>query len=490
MKVVSSQKMAAIESQAYRAGASAEEFMEEAGAGIAHLVHQYAEQLDLQRHTVLLCGKGNNAGDAYVSGIHLIGMGYSVFALQLFPYSECSDLCKKNHDRFVKSGGQVHDVENVEQIALPMRGIIVDGIFGTGFKGKVEEPIASIIASVNASGLPIIAVDIPSGLNGDTGIVEEDAIQASMTAFLGLPKTGFFLADGWDHVGNLHYVDFGLGYDYIDEAIPDFIMLTAVDMHPLMPSIKRTRHKYEAGYVVGLAGSSGMPGAAILSSWATLAGGAGFMRLLHPNGLQGELAGSPYEIVKTPVDYSEVDEILTWINQASAVFIGPGLGRDESVGHLLQKLLPQIKVPTVLDADALFFLSESTISLPEQTILTPHKGEMERLLKKPVDMESCRRFSEEKKVTLILKGAPTFIFHPGETPCVNITGDPGMATAGSGDVLTGLVTALLAQGLSPFEAAKLGAYLHGLAGEHAARDLTSYCMMASDIIKHFPEAFE
>lgn len=490
MKVVSAKQMAAIEERAYQGGASAEEFMEEAGAGIAYLVHQYAEQGDLQRHVVLLCGKGNNAGDAYVAGMHLIGRGYSVFALQLVPLNECSALCQKNHFRFLKAGGQIHQIKDVEDMALPMRGIIVDGIFGTGFKGKTEGLIEQVIVRANASGLPIIAVDIPSGLNGDSGIVESAAIQATATAFLGLPKTGFFLADGWEHVGLLHDVDFGLGYSYIEEAIPDFYLLTAPEMRRLMPPIKRTRHKYEAGYVVGLSGSPGMTGAAILSSWAALAGGAGFMRLLHPAGLETALQAAPYEVVRTIVDYSKPDQILEWMNKASAVFIGPGLGREEPIQQLLKAILPLITVPTVLDADALFFLAENKVILPQQTILTPHKGEMKRLLKAFPEIDLCRKFSQENNVTLILKGAPTFIFHPGEIPCVNITGDPGMATAGSGDVLTGLLASLLAQGLAPFEAAQVAVYLHGVAGECAARELTSYCMMASDIIKHFPDAFE
>lgn len=496
MKVVSSKQMALIEKKAYHDGASESEFMEEAGSGVSLIVHEYVERHDLNRHVVLLCGKGNNAGDAYVAGVHLLNLGYEVTALQVVPLHACSPLCRLNHSRFATAGGYWREINTAEDMAFPVNGIIVDGIFGTGFTGKLSEPFQTIIHHANNSGLPIIAIDIPSGLDGATGLVEDECIKATQTAFLGLPKTGFFLGDGWNYVGQLRYVDFGLPEQYIEQSEADMIMLSPELMRPLLPAIKHNRNKYEAGYVVGVAGSPGMSGAAILSAWAALSSGAGVVKLFYPEGMKSELAGSPFELIKIPYTLESLPQVIETLNKATATFIGPGLGRSAETKQILQALLPKMEKPSVIDADALNILSQTDITLPAQTIFTPHKGEMDRLLKieapHPVNREflkSCQDYADLHRVTLILKGGPTFIFQPNEIVHVNPFGDPGMATAGSGDVLTGIIASLLAQGLVPMNAALLGVYLHSLAGEAAAREKTSYCMIASDIIKHLPDAF-
>lgn len=495
MKVVSPQQMANMEAQAYKDGSSEWDFMEEAGSGVALVVNEYVERYGFDKQVLLLCGKGNNGGDAYVTGIHLLHLDYSVQAYQLEPLENCSKLCQENAERFLKEGGHIKNINSAEEMALPLDGIIVDGIFGTGFKGEVQEPHASIIEHVNRSGIPIISIDIPSGLNGETGVAET-AILAIETAFLSYPKIGFFLRDGWNCVGKLRHVDFGLPEQYARTTQTDMIMLSSEQLVALLPHIKNNRHKYEAGYVVGLAGSPGMSGAAILSGYATLRGGAGITRLLIPEGMQAEMAAAPFELIKTPYLPNCGDELISVINRATAAYIGPGLGRAPKTISMLTSVIPRLQVPCVLDADALTILSAENIPYPEKCILTPHLGEMNRLLglssQVPVDMHYlrvCQNFAEEKNVTLVLKGGPTFIFHPEQPIHVNPTGDPGMATAGSGDVLTGLLAALMAQGLTPFNAAKLGVYIHGLAGEHASQDKTPYCMVAHDIITHFPEAF-
>lgn len=485
-----------LESQAYRDGASEEDFMEEAGKGVALVVHEFIEKYDLGQHIILLCGKGNNAGDTYVAGTYLIKLGYELIALQISPISTCSPLCQHHHYRFLSEGGLVREIESSKEIAFPKEGVIIDGIFGTGFHGKVEDPFAAIIDLVNRSELPIISVDIPSGLNGETGEIENIAIKATETAFLGLPKKGFFLKEGWNHVGKLQYVDFGLGQIYIDEFESNLIMLSPELLTPHIPPVKRNRHKYERGYVVGLAGSSGMSGAAILSSWAALSGGAGIVRLLHPDGMQSELSATPYELIKTAYHDEDVDLIAQMMNRASANFIGPGIGSSHKTIQLLETLFRKLEKPCVIDADALDILANQEITLPKKVILTPHLGELKKLLKitDPLTLTDdflkvCQAYVEDKGLTLILKGGPTFIFHPDSPIMVNPRGDPGMATAGSGDVLTGLIAALLAQGISLHHAAMLGVYIHSIAGEYAVQDKTSYCMTASDIVDRFPEAF-
>lgn len=492
MKVVPPKRMAYLESEAYRDGSSESDFMEEAGSGVALVAHDFAERYGLSRHVVLLCGKGNNAGDAYVAGIHLLHLEYIVHAFQVPPLIEASELTQKNAERFLSEGGHITEVKNEEDLVFPETGLILDGLFGTGFKGKVKDPYAYVIEAANASGLIIISVDIPSGLNGETGEASEHTISAVETACLALPKTGFFLRDGWDHIGYLRFVDFGLPHEYVDDIEADFIYLTPDDLIPLMPPIRRSRNKYEAGLVVGVAGP--MAGASLLSSLAALRSGAGIVKLFVPENLN--LAPEPLEVVRLPLNFKNIKETIKIINRAGSFFVGPGLGTGDDAVKLLKKILPEIEVPTVLDADALNIISEIAIPFPPNAVLTPHRGELERLLKLPKEqkvtfdfLKVCQAFAEEHQVTLVMKGPPTFIFHPQTQIRVNGSGDPGMATAGTGDVLTGLIASLLAQKLPPNEAAYLGTFLHGLAGEHASQEMTPYCMIASDLLTYFPAAF-
>lgn len=497
MKVVPPKKMSYLEMEAFRDGSSETDFMEEAGSGVALVVHDFVERYGVARQIAILCGKGNNAGDAYVAGIHLLHLEYTVHAFQVPPLEECNDLTRKNAERFMEEGGHIHEVGNGEEINFPDQGLILDGLFGTGFVGEVKEPYLSVIQAANDAGLMIISIDIPSGLNGETGQVTSEAIYATETAYLGLPKSGFFLNEGWDHVGFLHYIDFGLPQEYIEEIEPDFILLTPDILIPMLPKVKRTRHKYEAGLAVGFAGSPGMPGAALLSSTACLRSGAGIVKLLHPSSIQQEIGSFPLELVKIPYTAKSRESILAHLNSAAACFIGPGIGLLDETRELLKLILANIKKPCVLDADALTIIAEDDLEFPSNTIVTPHKAEMARLLKLPFEkmktnfefLRLCQSWVEEKGVTLVLKGSPTFIFHPNEPIHVSSTGDPGMATAGSGDVLTGVIAGLLAQKASPFDAARLGVFLHGLAGEHAAQEKTSYCLIASDIIDNLPAAF-
>lgn len=497
MKVVTSSRMSAIESEAYHDGMSPSEFMEEAGSGISLIVFDYIEKYDLDRHVTLICGKGNNGGDAYVAGACLLSMEFDVVAIQVYPHNECSPLCKENRERFIEEGGRVIDFKTLEQLTLPTRGVILDGLFGTGFHGAVEEPYATLIDLINNTRLPIIAIDIPSGLNGNSGESLGPTIIAKETGYLGLPKTGFFLRQGWNHVGKLRYVDFGLPKSYIEESQEDFILMTAEMMKPLLPTMKNDRHKYQAGHVVALAGSPGMPGAALLTVTAALDSGAGIIHLLHPEGMEIELSASPFEIIRIPYTYDQLEPMIEWMNKASCVLIGPGLGTHDKVKEMLATLLPRLTKPSVIDADALTLIAKYDLSIPQNAILTPHRGEMARLLKvetpQLIDetfLAACQGYADEKKITLVLKGGPTFIFQENMTPHVNSVGDPGMATAGSGDVLTGIIASLVAQGVKLHDAACLGVYLHGLSGEFAAEMDTSYCMTASEIISYLPEAFK
>ncbi|MEX1013137.1 MAG: NAD(P)H-hydrate dehydratase [Waddliaceae bacterium] len=487
MKVVTPKVMAALEQKAYQAGHKEEEFMEKAGKGIAQATAKFVEDLGLDSQVTLLCGKGNNTGDAYVAGRYLLEIGYRVHAIQIVDIEKAGQLCKENHDRFLEEGGKV-DTEPY----FPETGVILDGLFGTGFHGTLGEPFSSLVEKANLSGLPIVAIDIPSGLNGETGEVEGTAIKAALTVSLGLPKKGFFFNDGWDYVGKLAYADFGLPETLITEAASTLRIKEPKTIIHALPKMEASRHKYQAGVVAIWAGSPGMPGAALLAGSAALRSGAGLVRLLHPHGMECELSSSLYELIKVGYDYHDPDAILSHLNKANSSCIGPGIGRQDEMRKLLKDLLPKIEKPCVIDADALTLIAEEGCAFPKSTIITPHKGEMKRLLGgEEVTLERCQEYVNLHQVTLVLKGGPTFLLFPNESnQYINPHGDPGMATAGTGDVLSGMIAAFLAEGLSLREAAFLGVYLHSLAGEEAAKKKTSTCMIASDIIEALPLIFQ
>lgn len=492
MKVVSAQVMSELEAYAYQQGCTEKSFMENAGHGIALATEKFIKAHQLPHIVWLLCGKGNNGGDAFVAGCYLLDLGYQVIAIQLDKLEHCSQLCRQNGQRFIDKKGKLIDKFETFRPS----GVILDALFGTGFKGQVQAPYSLLIQKANQSGLPILAVDIPSGLNGTTGHVEGPVIQATETLFLGLPKTGFFLEQGWNVTGKLQGIDFGLPTEIANRALADFHLNTQTHLTHLLPPIRRNRHKYESGSVTGLASSPTMPGAGLLSSLAAYRSGAGMVHLLYPRGMEGELSSSPYELIKIPYTFDQPDQVIQIMQKAGANFVGPGLGRSDLTKRLLQKVIPSLQKPCVIDADALTLYAEEAFKLPPHALFTPHTGEMQTLLKSPNKLslnlellQNCQRYCENHRVTLILKGAPTFIFDPNHPIFVNPTGDPGMATAGSGDVLTGFLASLLAQGLNCHQAALLGVYLHGISGELAAKQRgTSRGIMASDLIDQFPFA--
>ncbi len=492
MKVVTAKEMARIEKMAYGQGESEVAFMESAGTGVAELAQQMIANLHLKPKITLLCGSGNNAGDAYVAGRVLRKGGFHVHALALAPLEKSSPLCQLQAQRFVEEGGMI-EYPSGNDISFTDAELLIDGIFGTGFHGEVEGLNLMAIEKANQSRLPILSIDIPSGIDGSTGKLGNVAIKAANTLFLGLPKSGCFTKEVWDFMGKVTVHNFGLKDSYVEEAEEDLHLIDQAIIRKNLPPVVRTRHKYEAGYVVGIGGSPGMPGAPILSSVAALRSGAGIVRLLHPKETSEEMGMAPLEIIREGFRSSE--DILEATKRASAVFIGPGLGTASSTVRLLKQVLPQINKPCVIDAEALTLIAENDISLPAQCILTPHHGEMKRLLKVEKEIsfselfEMSRSYAFHAKVTLVLKGAPTFIFHPQSKPFVCANGDPGMATAGSGDVLTGIIAAFLAQTHDPLKAAVLGVYFHAKAGEHAAKALSSYSMIASDITASLPTVF-
>lgn len=482
--------MIKIEGLAYAQGHQELDFMERAGISIANEIEKFVLENNLARTATLLVGKGNNGGDAYVAGLKLLEKKFQVRAFHLYSMEQSGPLCREQKERFEKAGGRIDFVQEGKEVFFAADGVIVDGLVGTGFKGKAEGALVDIICKANHSKLPIIAIDIPSGVSGDTGEVGSVAIQATATIYLELPKLGFFLGKGWNHVGKLIRGEFGLPPALIDQVPPDAFL---IEEGGNLPVLERSRHKYEAGYVITVAGSSSMSGAGILSSYAALKSGAGIVKWFYPPELEFLGATTPWEVIKEPFENEMV--FFKELERAKALVIGPGMGREKQERKKVKQILSECKIPCVIDADALYFLSKYPFwTLPAQSLLTPHLGELHRLLEAYAIQEGsflsrCQALAEKKKVSILVKGGPNFLFSPREVPSILPFGNPGMATAGSGDVLSGVLAALLAQGMPVREAAILGCYLHGMAGNLAAEKYTPYCMTASDILTFLPQAF-
>lgn len=493
IKVISTKEMIKTEGLAYARGHKEEDFMEQAGISVAGFVKDWIEEKKQKSIVTLLVGKGNNGGDAYVAGRKLLEQGFQVEAIHIYSLDQCGPLCLLQYKRFMEAGGKVSFVHELGGVFFPKEGIILDGLVGTGFKGKAEGALAEAICLANHSGLPILAIDIPSGLCGMTGKVETVAVKAEATIYLEFPKIGFFLDQGWDHVGDLLPGEFGLPKQFRDEAVGQAFLVEGCSLSIPLPAIRRCRSKYDAGYVLACAGSPSMMGAGALTSYASLKAGAGICRLFYSAAWEGGIPSIPPEVISQPI-VDSVDPVFKEMRRACSLLIGPGLGRDKKTQGKISKILGKCTLPCVIDADALFFLAKHpSFLVPATAILTPHLGEMKRLFSEETLKQSlwscCQAYVEEKNTIVLLKGAPNVLFSPFTLPQILPFGNPGMATAGSGDVLTGIIAALLAQGLERSDAAILGCFLHGLSGDIAVREKTHYCLTASDLITYLPHAF-
>ena len=330
--------------------------------------------------------------------------------------------------------------------------------------------------------MPILSIDIASGIGGE-GI----PVEASMTLSLGFPKVASYLGEGWDFSGIIQNIPIGIPEAVLKSAEPLFTVVEKSELPPLLPKIYRSRHKYERGYVGIIAGSSGMSGSAFLTALGAFRGGAGIVHLYTDESLLGAFYNLPQLIVKPLSTLKDVDKY-------DVLVVGPGMGREAEKAELLQEIMPEAK-QLVLDGDALYHIAEKKLKIPPGAILTPHHGELERLLgekfpKRTLEwLHKASKWALDRSLTLLAKGGPTFLF--GEKmPRLIPFGDPGMATAGAGDLLSGIIGALVSEGLSAHNGALLGASLHGIAGELAAQKVTSYAMHVGDIAENIPAAFE
>jgi hydroxyethylthiazole kinase-like uncharacterized protein yjeF len=463
------------------------------------------------RSVCIICGPGNNGGDGLAAARLLKEQGCEVQVFLLGSLPQLKGDARTNAQKLKAVQITVNEIKNGQGLALLKKtmgrsSLIIDAIFGTGFQGTANKLAGQVIEAINASGLPVLSADLPSGVNGETGQVPGPAIKAAATVTMGLLKTGLLFYPGKSLSGEITVADIGFPSKAIDEQKANISTIDAGTARALLPDRPPDAHKGSCGTVLVLAGSVGMTGAAGLASLSALRAGAGLVYLGIPESLNDIMEAKLTEVITKPLPETRtrtlslhaLDRIKALMAKADSIVIGPGLSTHPETVALVSAVIKNIKVPAVLDADALTALSNNAElpAAPARFVLTPHYGEMSRLTGKPVSeikgdpIREATQISAKHKQTVVLKGAPTVVAEPGGRIWINTTGNSGMATAGSGDVLAGLIAGLLAQGLSPEKAAVLGVYLHGLAGDLAADQKTRHCMLAGDILDNIPQAFK
>jgi NAD(P)H-hydrate epimerase len=385
--------------------------------------------------------------------------------------------------------------------------VIVDALFGTGLSTALAPPFDAVVEAVNSSGKPIVAVDIPSGVDASTGSICGAAINAALTVTFAAAKLGHFLYPGANHCGELLVTDIGIPQELLTAA-PEVTLVDAVQSASLLRPRKRTDHKGSGGHALIVAGSVGKSGAAAMTANSAVRSGAGLVTLAAPEAINQILEIKTTEAMTFPLASSAsgtispdaINDILACAAGKSVMALGPGIGSDQAVAEVVRKIVEAVELPLVLDADGLNAISGQTTFLSRRKapfiIMTPHPGEMARLTGGSVaEIEADRlaaasSFAQQHNVYLLLKGARTVIAAPDGELAVNASGNPGMATGGSGDVLTGVITALVAQGYGPFAACCLGAFIHGLAGDMVAAEKGEIGMNATDIQEMLPLAIK
>lgn len=485
--------------------------MERAGEGIVRHLEEYYGPVRGKSVTIL-CGKGNNGGDGLVLARLLHRRRAKVHVLLLAPITELSRDAAIMYRRLVQvlgrtSIGRFRSADQTRSL-FASSDMLIDALLGTGLSAEVTGAYREAIELINAAGKPVIAIDIPSGLHADTGAILGRAIRATMTMTCGLPKLGLYVGAGIDQAGAIHVVDIGIPSAYVDDFESRTLLLTSGDAFQALPERRLSAHKGTFGHAGIIAGSVGKTGAAALAAQAALRIGSGLVTVATPNSVNDVLEAKLLEVMTLPLPETKartlarsgLDRILTFIQARTAIAVGPGLSTHPETVELVQSLMKHLDRPSVLDADALNALAGRASLLTEcktPPILTPHPGEMARLevdaTTQSVNADrigTARRFARERGAFVVLKGARTVIARPDGLVAICPTGNPGMATAGTGDVLTGMIVGLLAQGVPAWEAACAATYFHGSAGDLAARQLGQAGMLASDLIAQIPYALQ
>ncbi len=489
--------------------------MERAGLAVAEKIRGLFDK----KKVIVLAGGGNNGGDGIVAARNLHNWGWNVRVLLMLREDKLSPDCLSQY-RMAKQSGVAIEFRNKLTEKDLHGSLVIDALLGTGINKDVTSFMAEVIRSVNAADVQVVAVDVPSGISSDSGQIMGAALQADYTVTFGLPKIGHKLFPGAEYAGRLFVEDIGFPEELLCSDSLCFETIERNTASVLVPARPRSSHKGDYGHVMVIAGSGGKTGAALMAAKACMRAGAGLVTLGVPDTLIDVFQARVTEemVIALPdsgkgvLSAKAYDPVMDFLDsRADVLAIGPGLSADEQTENLVRRLLETVTVPMVLDADAINVLAgrrDLLNRVKAPVILTPHAGEMARLLSSSsanslkgknakelineVDLnriELTRTAAMETGSYFVLKGAPTIVADPDGRIFINTTGNPGMATAGAGDVLTGMLAGLLAQGMHPLDACRLAVFLHGMAGDIAAEAQGMHSIIASDIIESIPRAF-
>lgn len=484
---------------------STEKLMENAGKQISDFI------LERKCKSVLIfCGKGNNGGDGLVVARFLAENKIKVSIAFATSKKELNYLSRINLEKINNENYniQFYFKPTLQKLRSLKFEYIIDALLGTSFNGKLKSNYLEYVKWMNRQNVPIYSVDVPSGLNATTGIVNNFAVKANSTLTLGSNKIGLWIADAPNYVGKVVLKEIGLPKNIFNKIKSSIFLLEKSDVKNTFPKRDKTVHKYSVGKVFALCGSRGLTGAAILSTDSVMKSGAGAVILGFPDSEYNVIARRTLEVMTFPLvstnegtlsknSFSEIETKLKWCN---CLLIGPGLSKNQETEKLIQKVIELNSKPIVIDADAIYALRDKKNILlkskSKEIILTPHLGEFQNLIGKrnyitdENRIQLGKKFALKYKVTLVLKGKPTIIFHKNGNVFMNPIGNEGMATAGSGDVLSGIISSLLSQGNRGIESAINGVYIHSLSGDISAKEKTIYSLVASDLIKNIPKAIK
>ena len=464
------------------------------------------------KKVVILAGKGNNGGDAFAAARHLVVRGYEIEVYVTAEKESITGDARINYDILTAMGIETLKLNSACQLgalglSLGSADLIIDGIFGTGFKGKIEGIIADVIGLVNSSGKRVLSIDIPSGVNGETGKVGGGCIKADKTVTFALPKVGLVVHPGCDHTGELVIADIGIPPKAIESQNISMNIIEQACIRGVLGKRTANSNKGSYGKIFVVSGSPGMTGAGCLTAKAALRSGAGLAYIGVPAALSHVYDTAVIEAITVPFEdngtgrFSKgcIPEIIARMEKMTALAVGPGMGVSDAVVEIVSNIISKAKMPVVLDADGLNALSADITILQKlqcKLVITPHPGEMARLSGISIEdvqnnrIEVAREFALKWKAITVLKGSRTVVACPDGSIYINTSGNAGMATAGTGDVLTGIIAGLMGQGANPEEAAIGGVFLHGHAGDLAAVDKGQHGLIAGDLVEYLPYAIK
>jgi len=513
LRIVTSEEMRKLDSSAIKNyGIPGIVLMENAGLQVLNKITSILQGQIAGKRIAVICGKGNNGGDGMVAARHLMNMGADVKLFLLARPDEIKGDAGVNLIILQRMNAKIYLLLNEKdlhrlEISLIYSHLVIDAIYGTGFKGNTNDMVSKLISMVNDNKRTVISVDLPSGMEADTGKVFRECIKANYTVTFGLPKLGMFLEPACRFVGELTIADISLPRKLVEDATLPRQLITGDWVRSKIIKREPEAHKGDFGHVLLLGGSPGMTGALCLAALGAIRTGAGLVTAGVPRSLNPILEQKLTEVMTKPLPESDkgyigrdaLETILEMAVKADVVAIGPGMGVSPEGEVLLTELLPRLNKPVVIDADGLNLLSKIVAAdkkfaakLPKDTVLTPHPGEMARLLQVSTEevqkerIKIAENFAASWGITLVLKGAKTIVACPDGRTYLNTTGNPGMATGGTGDVLTGMIAGLMGQKYDCRTAAALGVFLHGLAADKAVCITGEYSLTAGDIIDYLP----